>query len=39
MASPPTLTVVSRGEDTVEFEDRFLPSYASSRYTLRYGIC
>ena len=38
MDSPPTVTVVSLGEDTVEFEDRFLPFYASSRYTLRYGI-
>ena len=38
MDSPPTLTVISLGEDTAEFEERFLPFYDSSRYTLRYGI-
>ena len=38
MSAPPTLTVLSLGEDTARFEGRFLPPDASSRYTLRYGI-
>ena len=38
MSAPPTLTVLSLGEDTARFEGRFLLSDASSRYTFRYGI-
>ena len=38
MDVPPTLTVISLGEDPEEFEGTFLSFNASSRYTLRYGI-
>ena len=39
MSAPPTLTVLSLGEDTARFEGRFLSvRMPSSRYTFRYGI-
>ena len=37
MDAPPTLTVISLGEDPEEVEDRFLSFNTFSRYTLRYG--
>ena len=37
MDAPPTLTVISPGEDPEYFEHRFLSFNAFSRYTLRYG--
>ena len=38
MDAPPTLAVISLGEDPEEVDDRFLSINAFSRYTLRYGI-